>query len=96
MCSENLASIRTPLINLSQPVSGEILGIINGDPSVSKSNWLQLDIFRYLFNNLRYVFLNSSEMISDSSEVSTGYDVSNSTSSSVTSSRCSSFVVRNQ
>ena len=39
------------------------------DPSVSKSNRLHVDIFRFFFINLRYILINSSKMIGKFPEV---------------------------
>ena len=39
-------------------MSGRFLGIIGWDPSVSKSNWLHLDIFRFFFIHLRFILWN--------------------------------------
>ena len=45
----------------SEAVSGESLGKIGRDPSVSKSNWLQVDIFQVFFNDLKVYCKHSSE-----------------------------------
>ena len=34
---------------------GRFLGIINQNPSVSKSNWLHVVIFRFFFISLKYI-----------------------------------------
>ena len=38
-----------------EPVFGENLSITGEGPSVSNSNRLRVDVFRFLFINLRYV-----------------------------------------
>ena len=40
---------------LYEPVPGKFLGIVDQDPSDSKSSRLQVDIFRFCFIHLRYI-----------------------------------------
>ena len=51
------------VMNLNQ-WSGRLLSITGWDPSVCKSNWLHLDILRFSFIKLGYIYsINSSTMI---------------------------------
>ena len=48
-------SLLNTRVTLNPEVSGEDLGTIG--PSVPKSNWLHVDMFRFFFISLRYVLL---------------------------------------
>ena len=54
---------------LSSSMSGEILGIIGQDPSVSKSNQLHVDIFRFFFYLSQVYSIDSSRMMGNFPEV---------------------------
>ena len=43
-------------LELSQPLHKKFSGIVDQDPSNSKSNRLHVDIFRFCFIHLRYIF----------------------------------------
>ena len=49
---------------------GKFLGIVNQDPSDSKSNRLHIDIFRCYFYSFKIYYIDSSKMIGNSPEVS--------------------------
>ena len=50
-------------------MSGEIFGIIGQDPSVSKSNQLHVDIFRFFFYLSQVYSIDSSRMMGNFPEV---------------------------
>ena len=47
-------------MELPKQCPGRFLGIIGRDPTVSKSNWLHIGIFHFIFINLRYILKFSS------------------------------------
>ena len=57
-------------MNLDKPVPGKFLGIVGQDPSDSKSDWLQVDIFRFCFHSFDVYSIDSSKMIGNPPEVS--------------------------
>ena len=59
-CVPHRFEIDSSQLDPSRPISmchcpGRFLGINGQDPSVSKSNWLHVDIFRLFFIDLRYI-----------------------------------------
>ena len=79
--------------NHSQQCLGNFLGVISQNPSVSKSNWLHIVIFRFFFINFRYILKTPVKwsVVFLKSWTSRSY-FSTSTGSSVTSGRFSSFI----
>ena len=53
-----------------ETVPGIFLGIVDKDPSDSKSNRLHVDIFRFCFHSFEVYSIDSSKMIGNSPEVS--------------------------
>ena len=54
---------------MSLPVSRRVLDIDGRDPSVSKSNQVHVDIYRFFFNYFEICSLNSSKMMGTFPEV---------------------------
>jgi hypothetical protein len=51
-------------------VPGKLLGIVNQDPSDSKSNRLDVDIFQFCFHSFEVYSIDSSKMMGNFVEVS--------------------------
>ena len=56
-------------IHENQCPHGKFLGIVGQDPSVSESNRLHVDIFRFFFHSVEVYSIDSSKMIGNSPEV---------------------------
>jgi hypothetical protein len=76
--------------------AGKFLGIVDQDPSDSKSNRLHVDIFRFCFHSFEIYSIDSSKMIDNSPKVPNfnRFFFSNSTGSSVTNRRFSPTLLR--